>query len=242
MERLKTMSLLQKVSRYVELFNQGKTLETSVETEALGTISASYEGLIDELVAARSATNGEVARVPAKATKAPAKRKAVASSKATSVSDTAGRGKKECPGCKKFVGARAQTCPNCKHVFETAISKPAADTADNAEKSVSQGRRAKGESLSDKLVEILQDAANDGRRKEPSLDLTEVLTKLVASGYQTTATEKNLRVSVQARLGELVKKGVVMKSEDRKYSVKVVPADAPADAPAAAVAPVAQSA
>ena len=236
------MSLLQKVSRYVELSDMLAQAVGSVETESLGGVNTRCEGIVDELMAVRAITGD--ARRTAVATPVPAakvaKKKATVSSKATSVSDTAGRGKKQCPGCQKFVGARAQTCPNCKHIFETAVTKPAntsAATTPNSEKT--QGRRAKGESLSNKLVEVLQDAANDGRRKEPSLDLAEVMEKLIAKGYKSTAKEKNFRVSVQARLGDLVKKGVVLKSQDRKYSVKVATQDA---APAATPAPAAQSA
>ena len=215
MERIKPMSTLQKVLRYEELTAQLNSHLASIETEPAGTVASRIEGVIDEMVAVRSAspeTNGRVA------TRQPTA-KTTTVSKATAVSDTGGKGRKECPSCHKFVGARAQTCPACNHSFVTGQkAEPAAATADGEK---SQGRRAKGESLTDKLKEILHDAASDGRRKEPSLDLVELLEKLLAKGYRTAAKEKNFRVAVQARLGDLVKKGEVLKSEDRKYSLKV---------------------
>ena len=209
------MSTLQKVLRYEELTAQLNSHLASIETEPAGTVASRIEGVIDEMVAVRSAspeTNGRVA------TRQPTA-KTTTVSKATAVSDTGGKGRKECPSCHKFVGARAQVCPACNHSFVTG--QKAAPKADKPASEKSQGRRAKGESLSDKLKEVLQDAAKDGRRKEPSLDLVEILSKLYDKGYRTAAKEKNLRVAVQARLGELVKKGEVIKSEDRKYSIKV---------------------
>ena len=70
------------------------------------------------------------------------------------------------------------------------------------------------ESLTDMLKAILTDVAED------SLDLAEILDKLHAKGYRTAAKQKNLRVAVQALLGDMVKSGEVLKSEDRRYSIR----------------------
>ena len=219
--------VLQKVLRFKELFDQGQSYFAELETKGMNQILPKIEGTIEELVVTRSAVtiNGRVARKPA------AKKTATTVSKAAVTSETGGRGRKPCPQCKVFVGARAQTCPKCNHAF--VAGEGAAPKAPKvAGEATGQGRRAKGESLSDMVKSVLKDAANDGRRKEPSLDLAEILEKLYAKGYKSHATEKNLRVAVQARLGDLVKKGEILKSEDRKYSVK----------PEAAQAAVAQAA
>ena len=198
-------------------------------------LAAAMEAAVSEAVSAISekvkavlGTNGHVGtRKPAKAkvTATVAKvAKTPTVSKASKTSDTGGKGRKECPACHKFVGARAQTCPACQHAFVIG------EKAEKAEKSEAsgQGRRAKGESLSDVIVAVLKDAASDGRRKEPSLELGEIIEKLPAKGYRTNATEKNLRVAVQQRLGDLVKKGEILRSEDqeggRKYTIKSEPA------------------
>lgn len=212
--------VLQKVLRYKELADQLSVHFNDLETEPMGKILPRIEGTIDEMVVVRSSvgTNGRAivaARKPVK--------KTATVSKATVTSETGGRGRKQCPKCNVFVGARAQTCPKCNHAFvagEGAAKAPKAPKVAKPAEATGQGRRAKGESLSDMVKVVLMDAANDGRRKEPSLDLAEILTKLYDKGYKSNATEKNLRVAVQARLGELVKKGEILKSEDRKYSVK----------------------
>lgn len=214
--------MFEKVSRIEDLASKlVDQLKTTVETQPLPTVLASAKTIVEEMNAIFA--NGSVRKPVTKVVKTVKSDKPTVS-KATKVSDVAGRGRKECPACHKFVGARATTCPACTHAFEVAA--PKAPKAPKAEGERSQGRRVKGESLSDKLLEVLTDAANDGRRKEPSLDLGEIMLKLVAIGYKSNAKEKNLRVAVQARLSDLVKSGAVLKSEDRKYSVKVEPAAA----------------
>ena len=215
------MSTLQKLARYDELVAQMTDKLARVETEAPAVIVSELDGMVDELVATKTMVNGRVAAAVApvrKVAKSKAEKKTPTVSKATKVFDAPGKVKKECPACHKFVAARTMTCPACTHAFETAVKAP---QAPKAEGEVSQGRRAKGESLADKLVEVLQDAAKDGRRKEPCLDLPEIVEKLVTKGYHSTASEKNLALAVRARLAELVKKGLVLKSEDRKYSIKI---------------------
>ena len=53
-------------------------------------------------------------------------------------------------------------------------------------------------------------------RKE--LDLTELLVQMITRDYQFEV--KNLRVAVQASLVDLLSKGTILKSQDRKYSIK----------------------
>jgi len=189
------------------------------------------------------------------------------------VDEKCGKGRKECPTCHKFVGARVHVCPDCNYCFSISIKqskiakvevvevakkrgrpakiadevvevakkrgrpakiadevvevakkrgRPAkiADELVEDDSNGGKGRRSKGESLADKLIEVLQDAANDGRRKEPGLELPEILEKLIEKDYHSAAKEKNFRVAVQSRLGNLIKEGSIAKSEDRKYSIK----------------------
>ena len=175
------------------------------------------EGLMAEFETLIGQVNGRAAR---KSTVRVVKSAKVPVSKASKTADTGGKGRKECPSCHKFVGARVKICPNCQHVFvigETKIAKEGVSSG--------RGRRAKGESLGDIIVAVLKDAATDGRRKERSLDLAEIIDKLPSKGYQSKATQKNLRMAVQQRVADLVKKGEILRHEDeqggRKYSVKV---------------------
>jgi hypothetical protein len=68
-----------------------------------------------------------------------------------------GKGKKLCPSCEKFVGARVKECPHCQHKFaQKSTGKKAAPGSDNEVLSFILAQRGFNK---EKLAELSKDAA-----------------------------------------------------------------------------------